>query len=178
MTHLEKFKQIDTFLFDVDGVLTDGKFLITEAGELLRSMNAKDGLAMKLALNAGYKIIIITGGRSIGVIDRLKALGIQQVYAGVHDKLSKYNEILELFDLEEENILYMGDDLPDYPVMRRVGMPCCPSDAVQEVKSVSFYISPKGGGDGCVRDVIEKVMKLNGKWPVLDIVQPFEAKLE
>ena len=176
MTHLEKFKQIDTFIFDVDGVLTDGRFLITEAGELLRSMNAKDGLAMKLALNAGYKMFIVTGGRSVGVIDRLKALGIQKVYAGVHDKLTKYKELLELFDLDEEKILYMGDDLPDYPVMRRVGMPCCPADAVQEVKSVSFYISPRAGGDACVRDVIEKVLKLNGDWPSLGTPDPFNAE--
>lgn len=166
MIGLEKFREINTFIFDVDGVLTDGRLLITEKGELLRSMNAKDGLAMKLALNANYRIIIITGGNSIGVIDRLKALGIEQVYGSIGDKLKKYEEILSLFDLNEEHILYMGDDLPDYSVMRRVGMPCCPADAVQEVKSVSRYISHKKGGEACVRDVIEKVLKLNGDWPI------------
>ncbi len=171
MIGLEKFKEINTFIFDVDGVLTDGRFLITEKGELLRSMNAKDGMAMKIALNANYRIIIITGGRSMGVVDRLKALGIEHVYAGVWNKVEKYDEILKLFDLNEEHILYMGDDLPDYPVMRRVGLPCCPADAIQEVKSISLYTSPRNGGDACVRDVIEKVLKLNGDWPVMGNVE-------
>ncbi len=166
MIGLEKFKDVTTFMFDVDGVLTDGRFLITEKGELLRSMNAKDGMAMKLALNANYRIIIITGGRSVGVVDRLKALGIEYVYSGIHNKIEKYDEVIALFDLNEEHILYMGDDLPDYSVMRRVGLPCCPNDAVQECKSISLYVSPKKGGDGAVRDVIEKVLKLNGDWPI------------
>ena len=131
---------------------------------------------MKMALNANYRIIIITGGRSVGVVDRLKALGIEQVYSGVWNKIEKYDEILKLFDLNEEHILYMGDDLPDYPVMRRVGMPCCPADAVQEVKSISLYVSPRKGGDACVRDVIEKVLKLNGDWPIMGNaeVEPLE----
>lgn len=166
MIGLEKFKDITTFMFDVDGVLTDGRFQITEKGELLRSMNAKDGMAMKLALNANYRIIIITGGRSAGVVDRLKALGIEYVYSGIHNKIEKYEEMVSLFDLDEEHILYMGDDLPDYPVMRRVGLPCCPNDAVQECKSISLYVSGRKGGDCAVRDVIEKVLKLNGDWPI------------
>ena len=165
-------------MLDVDGVLTNGQLLITEAGELLRSMNVKDGYAMKVALTKGYRIIIITGGRSKGVVDRLKALGIEQVYSGIWDKLTKYKEVIDLFDLDESEILYVGDDIADYPVMRRVGMPCTPADGCQENKSVSFYITKKNGGQGCVREVIEMVLKLNGDWPIMGNVGVESMDLE
>ncbi|MCB0654336.1 MAG: HAD-IIIA family hydrolase [Saprospiraceae bacterium] len=164
MNLLEAFKDIDTFIFDVDGVLTDSNFLITETGELLRTMNVRDGYAMKRALDEGYRICIITGGNSKGVTIRLKALGIEEVHSGIKNKISTYNQIVERLELEEGGILYMGDDLPDYEVMRRVGLPACPVDAVEEIREIANYISPFKGGMGCVRDVIEKVLRLQGKW--------------
>ena len=169
MNYLENLKQVRNFIFDVDGVLTDGRLLITESGEMLRTMNAKDGLVMKLALEKNYKIFIITGGRSLGVTKRLKGLGISYIYTGIHDKLAKYDELVELFNLNEEETLYMGDDLPDHAPMRRVGFPCCPADAAPEIQSICLYVSGKKGGDGCVRDVIEKVLKLNGDWLISPI---------
>lgn len=164
MNLLESFKDIQTFIFDVDGVLTDSTLLITEKGELLRQMNVRDGYAMKHAIEEGYRICIITGGNSAGVTSRLKGLGIQEIHSGISNKILTYNQLVERHDLDEGSILYMGDDLPDYEVMRRVGLPACPNDAAQEIIELAQYVSPFKGGTGCVRDVIEKVMKLHGKW--------------
>lgn len=164
MNVLEKFKDVTTFIFDVDGVLTDNSLLITESGELLRSMNARDGFAMKLALESDYNIAIITGGKSEGVIKRLNGLGIVDIYKGINDKVEAFNDYIEQNGINPENILYMGDDIPDFDVMRRVGLPTCPADAVTEILQVAQYVSPKLGGKGCVRDVIEKVMRLHNKW--------------
>ncbi len=161
---LKRFTGIHTFIFDVDGVLTDASLLVTEAGELLRTMSAKDGYAMRTAIEAGYRILILTGAQSEGVVSRLKELGIGDIVWGVRNKLKPYEEYLDAFGLEEDGILYMGDDMPDIPVMKRVGLPTAPADAVPEVQQVSHYISPYNGGKGCVRDVIEKVLKLNGHW--------------
>jgi 3-deoxy-D-manno-octulosonate 8-phosphate phosphatase (KDO 8-P phosphatase) len=164
MNLLEAFKDIHTFIFDVDGVLTDGSLLITEKGELLRTMNVKDGYAMKHALDKGYRICIITGGNSVGVNSRLKALGITEIHSGIGKKIATYNQVIEHLQLDEGGILYLGDDIPDYEVMRRVGLPACPADAVQEIIEIANYISPFKGGQGCVRDVIEKVLRLQNKW--------------
>ncbi len=161
---LRDFRKIHTLFFDVDGVMTNGELLITEKGELLRKMNVRDGFALKRAIQENLRIFVITGGSSKGTIDRLKALGIQEIISGAHNKLKHYEALLDQYELEEEGILYMGDDLPDYQVMRRVGLPCCPSDAAPEIKEICKYISPFKGGEGCVRDVLEKVMKLNGVW--------------
>lgn len=164
MNHLEKFRNIHTFIFDVDGVLTDCTILVTEDGNLLRTMNMRDGYAIKRAVNAGYRICIITGGTSEGVRLRLEGLGASDIYMGRQEKLETYEEIIDEYDLDEEGILYMGDDLPDYPVMRRVGLPTCPADAAPEILSIAKYVSIYGGGKGCVREVIEKVMRLQGQW--------------
>ncbi len=164
MNNLEDFKDIHTMIFDVDGVLTNSQLIITESGQLLRKMNTRDGYAMKMALESGLRICIITGGNSQGVATRLKGLGIQDIYTGIKDKLSVLEEIVDLYDLKLGGVLYMGDDIPDYDPMTKVGMPVCPSDATIEIQRVSRYISPRKGGDGCVRDVIEKVLKLQGKW--------------
>lgn len=161
---LRDFRHIHTFIFDVDGVFTNGDLLITEKGELLRKMNVKDGYAIKKAIEEGFRIIVITGGTSKGTISRLEALGIKDVISGAHNKLKYYERLVDLYELEEEGILYMGDDIPDYAVMRRVGLPCCPKDAVPEIREIAKYISPEKGGEGCVRDVVEKVLKLNKKW--------------
>lgn len=164
MNQLEKFAEIHTFIFDVDGVLTNNEVLITEDGKLLRKMNVKDGLAIKLAIQAGYNFCIITGGKSEGVRKRLEGLGIQDIYVDQQHKLDAYLEYVNEKDLDPEGILYMGDDLPDYPVMRRVGLPACPQNSAPEVIGIAKYISPFNGGEGCARDVIEKVMRIQEKW--------------
>ena len=164
MNILELFMPIRTFVFDVDGVLTDGTLMLTEDGHMLRSMNIKDGYAMQLAIKKGYKIWVITGGNSEAVRSRLNRLGINDVHIGIESKKEKLHLMTLASDINYENILYMGDDIPDYAVMQQCGLPCCPGDAVSEIKSISKYISPLSGGKGCVRDVIEKVLKLNGDW--------------
>ena len=164
MNILELFAPIRTFIFDVDGVLTNGSLLATEDGQLLRSMNIKDGYALQLAIKKGYQVWVITGARSEGVIKRLNRLGIKDVHTGVETKKELMLEIAQATQTPLESILYMGDDIPDFAAMQLCGLPCCPQDAVSEIKGVSVYISPLGGGQGCARDVIEKVLKLNGDW--------------
>jgi 3-deoxy-D-manno-octulosonate 8-phosphate phosphatase (KDO 8-P phosphatase) len=127
-------------------------------------MNTRDGFAIKEAIKFGFKVFIITGGKSSGVRSRLEGLGCTAIYDGISDKMDAFEEILDVYDVDQDDVLYMGDDIPDYEVMRRVGIPACPSDAAPEIKHLSRYISPKNGGEGCVRDVIEKVLKLNKKW--------------
>ena len=155
---------IKTFIFDVDGVLTDGKILITNEGELLRSFDTKDGYAMKCALVQGYKIAIITGGRNQGVEERFKELGVYDIYMGAHYKLDAFQDLLDNYDLDPETILYIGDDVPDIPVIEKVGLGCCPADAVSDVKAMADYVSHKNGGEGCVRELIEQVLRVQGKW--------------
>jgi 3-deoxy-D-manno-octulosonate 8-phosphate phosphatase (KDO 8-P phosphatase) len=162
---LAHFRHIHTFIFDVDGVLTNGQLLITEEGKMLRRMNVRDGYAMKKALDEGYNLVILTSGKSEGVFDRLRALGIEDIISHSKNKLSEYEKYLDAHpELDEDGILYLGDDIPDLEVMRRVGLPCCPSDGAPEIRAVSHYVSTFKGGEGCVRDVIEKVLKLNGLW--------------
>ena len=161
----DKMKAVKAFIFDIDGVLTNNDVLVTEQGELLRSMHIRDGQAIKWAIQAGYPICIITGGRSEGTKKRLTDLGIEEYYSNVKDKTTAFRSFLERQDLKQLQICYMGDDLPDLPVLRSVGLSCSPADGVPEVKAVADYISPFAGGRGCVRDIIEKVMKLQNKWP-------------
>lgn len=163
-SYKQELHKITTIILDVDGVLTNSLVTITTDGQLLRQMNIKDGYAMKTAVDAGLKICIISGGKNDGVKSRLQNLGIQDVYLGIHDKIEKFHEIKDAYQLNTDEILYMGDDLPDYPVMKLVGLPCCPQDAAPEIKAISKYISPKNGGDGCVRDVLEQILKIQGKW--------------
>ena len=164
MNVLELFKEITTFVFDVDGVLTDGTVLLLENGLQARQMHVKDGLALQMAIKNGYRVFIISGGSSEPVIRRLQYLGVEEIHLGLKDKLKFFEGLKEQFGLQWNEILFMGDDLPDLPVMEKVGLPCCPKDAVSEVKAVSKYISSIKGGKGCVREVIEKVLKLNGHW--------------
>ncbi len=163
-SYKEIMSEISTFMFDVDGVLTDGIVTVTTRGELVRSMHTKDGYALKGAVNAGYNVCIISGGDNEGVRIRLNGLGIKDIYLGTHNKKDQFEKYIRLYKLKPENILYMGDDIPDFPVMRKVALPCCPKDAVPEIQDVSVYISQKKGGKGCVRDVIEQVLKVQGKW--------------
>ena len=164
ISYKELMPQIDTFIFDVDGVLTNGIVSVHSNGDLVRQMSIKDGYALKTAVDAGYRVCIISGGSSEGVRLRLQGLGITDIYLGAHDKIQQYNELLEKYNLNPENVLYMGDDVPDYPVMELVGFACAPQDAAPEIKEISKYISPKKGGDGCARDVIEQIMRVQGKW--------------
>ena len=166
MNYLEKFKDINTFIFDVDGVLTNSEIIVLESGKLLRKMSIRDGYAIKHAMKSGYRVAIITGGKSEGVVTRLKNLGVEDVYYGISDKVDAYQELVYTYDLNPVQILYMGDDFPDIEVMHKVGIAACPKDAAHEVISVADYISPIEGGKGCARDVIEKVMRLHGKWMV------------
>ena len=164
MNILEKFRPVRTFIFDVDGVLTDGRVLLLENGLQARTMNIKDGLALQMALRNKYKVIIVSGAASEPVIHRFQYLGLHEIHLGVPDKLKFVNHFLQNNSLGWEEVLFMGDDLPDIPVLEKAGLGCCPADAASDVLKISRYISPFSGGMGCVRDVIEKVLKLNGHW--------------
>ncbi|MFN7012720.1 MAG: KdsC family phosphatase [Bacteroidia bacterium] len=164
-SYLRKLHFINTFIFDVDGVLTDGSVILMPDGDYVRTMNIKDGYAMQAAVKAGYRLAVISAGKmSEGVKKRLVNLGIQDIYLGVSDKKDAYETILYSYHLKTENIAYMGDDLPDYEVMHSAGFAACPADAAPEILSIAHYVSPYNGGKGCVRDLIEKVMRLHGKW--------------
>lgn len=163
-SYKEIMNQITTFIFDVDGVLTDSSVHVTENGEMLRIMNIRDGFAMKAALENGYNVCIISGGKNEGVRIRLRNLGINDIHLGSPDKVETFKEYIELYNIKPESVLYMGDDIPDYHVMQLVGLPTCPQDSSPEIKAISAYISHKNGGKGAVRDVIEQVMKAQGKW--------------
>ncbi len=160
----ENLKNIDTFIFDYDGVLTDGTLLISSDGQMLRTANVRDGYALQLAKKLGYRIIVISGGTFEGVKMRFKALKIDEVYLGVTDKYKFFKEYISEQNINPENILYMGDDIPDIETMRHVGVATCPADAAEEVKAIAHYISANNGGRSCVRDIIEQVLKLHGKW--------------
>jgi 3-deoxy-D-manno-octulosonate 8-phosphate phosphatase (KDO 8-P phosphatase) len=164
MNILHLFKPITTFVFDVDGVLATEILVILQGGDMARNMNSKDGYALQLAVKKGYRVVIISGGTSDPVRQRLERLGVKDVFLGVHNKKETLLEYVQLHQLRWEEIMYMGDDIPDYVVMQMVGLPCCPADAVAEIKQISRYISAFQGGKGCGRDVIEKVLKLNGHW--------------
>lgn len=160
----EYLKDITTFILDVDGVLTDGSVLVTTSGEMLRRMNVKDGYALKTALMKGYNVCIISGGSNEGVRDRLKGLGVTDIYLGAHHKEEPLGEYLDIHGINPENALYMGDDVPDIPAMKMVALATCPQNAVAEVKAICDYVSHKNGGEGCVRDIIEQVLKVRGDW--------------
>ena len=165
MNILQQFKPIKLIVMDVDGVLTDGKILLLESLEMARNMHVKDGYAMQLAIKKGYQIVIISGATDGGAVShRLKKLGINEVHQGIKDKATLLSTIINKGDFTKEQVLFIGDDIPDYHAMKLVGLACCPADAVSEIKSISNYISPLNGGEGCVRDIIEKVLKLNGHW--------------
>ncbi|MEQ8908724.1 MAG: HAD-IIIA family hydrolase [Vicingaceae bacterium] len=159
-----KLRPISAIMLDVDGVLTDGMVITLPDGDQVRRMNIKDGYALQHAVKKGYHISIISGGTSESVRKRLNGLGIEEVNLGCKNKVKVFEELKTKFNLKTEEILYMGDDIPDYRVMQQVGFAACPKDAAEEIKSISHYISPKKGGEGAVRDLIEQVLKLQGKW--------------
>ncbi len=164
MSYLNNLKNIKAFVFDVDGVFTDGSVYLLPEGNMCRVMNVLDGYAVVKALKYGYKICVITGGDDAMVKHRIHYLGIEDYYAKVSNKIEKYEAFKQKYSLADEEILSMGDDLPDLEMMKRSGTATCPENAVPEIKAISNYISPIQGGKGAVRDVIEQVMKAQGTW--------------
>ncbi len=166
MNLLERFSQIKTFVFDMDGVLTDGSLIILPGNEYIRTMNIKDGYALQLAVKKGYNVVVISGSISKPSAERLEYLGVRNVFMKVKDKEEVLAQFLLSNHLKWEETLFMGDDIPDLEVMKLVGLAACPADAVPEVKAISTFISSINGGKGCVREVIEKVLKLKNDWVV------------
>lgn len=161
---LSKFKKIRCIVLDVDGVLTDGTIMVTESGEFLRSFNVKDGYAIQLAVKRGIKVFVISGGQSEGVFERMKRLGVDQIHLGISNKLSLLQKISSSERLKPDEILFVGDDIPDLESMRWCGVSVCPADAAEDIKKISSFISPFKGGKGVVRDIIEKILKLQDNW--------------
>ena len=161
---LHKFKDITTFIFDVDGVLTDGSVYVNDTGVQTRSFNIKDGYALQLAVKCGYNVCAISGSRSKIAMHRLNSLGIKDVYLGCGNKIENFKVYINERGISPMNVMYMGDDIPDLEVMKQVGLPVCPADAAEEIKAVCEYISHLPGGKGAARDVIEKVLKVQERW--------------
>jgi len=159
-----RLKSINTFVFDVDGVLTDGKVLLESSGAMTRTMSTRDGYIIQRALQKGYNICIITLGNSIMVEKRMNFLGVNDVFSSVENKLDTLNSYCESKNISLKNVLYMGDDMPDLDCIKAVNIGTCPKDAVPEVREVSDYISHVNGGNGSVRDVMEQVLKVKGDW--------------
>ncbi len=155
---------INTLIFDYDGVLTDGTVLTTENGDQLRTGYVRDGYALHLAIKKGYNVAIISGGTSTSILKRCETLNLKDVYIGIGNKIETFKNYIAQKNVSSDQVLYMGDDIPDYKVMQMVGLPSCPADAAEEIKSVSKFISSYKGGHGCVRDIIEQLMKVQGKW--------------
>lgn len=159
-----RLKDITTFILDVDGVMTNGKIIYTHDGKIDRQFYAKDGYAIKYAISKGYRVAIISGGMQENVRTRLNSLGVEDVFLKAFNKIEVYEKFIEEKKIDPKNILYMGDDNPDLDVLKVVGISSCPNDASVDVKSICDYISHKDGGMGCVRDVIEQVMRIHKKW--------------
>ena len=157
-------KKIKAVVFDVDGVLSRQTITLSHDGEPLRTVNIKDGYAIQLAQKLGLRIVILTGGKAEAVRLRYAGLGVEDIFMGCAVKVTTYHELLEKYQLKNEDVIYMGDDIPDYEVMRLCGCPCCPADACPDIKDISVYISSYKGGEGCGRDVIEQVLRAQGKW--------------
>lgn len=155
---------VTTFIFDYDGVMTDGTVYMDSSGDPLRTSNVKDGYAIQLAGKLGYHLAVISGAVVTNITKRLNMLGVKDVFTGVPDKVLKLEEYMAQYHLDPKQIVFMGDDIPDLRVMRRVGVPACPADAADEVKQISAFVSSRPGGRGCVRDIIEQTLKVQGKW--------------
>lgn len=158
------FKNIKAIIFDVDGVLSTSTISMDADGQPVRSLNIKDGYAIQLAVKRGLHLAIITGGKTENVRKRYEGLGLKDIHLGVSMKLEVYEQFKAKYGLDDSEILYVGDDIPDFEIMQHCGMPCCPSDASPEIKSISSYVSPCMGGQGCAREIIELVLKAKDKW--------------
>lgn len=168
MNQLEKFRSVKTFLFEISGVITTKQVLINSKGEWLNKLSIRDLFAMEKAVEAGFRIGIISHGKMKGLKKRLEKIGIKDFYLNVSDKLPAYEFFVSEYEYHSDDVLFMGQDLDDYTVLRKVGLPCCPKDAAPEILTCVQYIAPFQGGEGCVRDVIEKVLRLQDKWPKLE----------
>ena len=157
-------KRIKAIIFDVDGVLSAETITLAVDGEPLRTVNIKDGYAIQLAVKMGLRVVILTGGTTEAVRLRYQRLGVEDIYMGCAVKVKTYDEFLRKYGLTDADVMYMGDDIPDLEIMRRVGCPVCPQDACADVKDASIYVSPHKGGCGCGRDVIEQTLRAHGKW--------------
>ena len=157
-------QKIRAIIFDIDGVLSSETITLSAEGEPLRTVNIKDGYAIQLAIKLGLRIVIISGARNQSVRVRYEGLGVEDIYLGCAVKIETYDGILRKYGLVDEEVMYMGDDIPDLEIMRRVGCPVCPNDACSEIKEVSLYVSDRQGGCGCGRDVIEQTLRAQGKW--------------
>jgi 3-deoxy-D-manno-octulosonate 8-phosphate phosphatase (KDO 8-P phosphatase) len=164
INYKEKLQPIKAFVFDFDGVMTDGSVWVYADRETVRAGNIKDGYAVQYAVKKGYMVAVISGATSASINNRMQMLGVEQIYTGCGDKIKTYEHFLEVNHLTDNQVLYMGDDLPDYPVMRRAGVAACPADAAVEIKEIADYVSLFEGGHGAVRDVIEQVLRLHGNW--------------
>ncbi len=163
---LQKFKKIRCFVFDIDGVMTNGKLHLSTDGQFVRETDIKDGYALQLAAKSGYTVMIVSGAHNDAVVNRLNYLGITEVHTGIKDKLNFVKAFITAKNIHPEEMLYMGDDVPDLDLFHFAGISACPKDAVADLKAQAMYISRFPGGAGCVRDVIEKVLKLHNKWPL------------
>ncbi len=164
ISYKEKLNNIKTVILDVDGVLTDNSLILLPTGEMVRTMNCRDGYAMQLAIKKGIRIAVITGGRDEAVVNRLKYLGLTDIYINQRDKVDAFQDLIFSYGLNPDEIAYMGDDYPDLAVMSLVGLPTCPNDASMDVRKAAEYISPENGGKGCVRDLLEQILKVQGLW--------------
>ena len=156
--------KIKAIIFDVDGVLSAETITLDTSGEPLRTVNIKDGYAIQLAMKMGLRIVILTGGNTYAVKVRYEHLGVEDIYMKCAVKINTYNDFIGKYGLKDEEVIYMGDDIPDYEVMKRCGCPCCPADACPDIKDICVYVSDRIGGHGCGRDVIEQVLRAQGKW--------------
>ncbi|MBO4485987.1 MAG: HAD-IIIA family hydrolase [Prevotella sp.] len=157
-------RKIRALIFDVDGVLSRQTISLHPNGEPMRTVNIKDGYALQHAVKCGVTVAIISGAKTEAVRKRYEGLGLTDIVLGAAVKLTAYEDLLKKYNLTDEEVLYMGDDIPDYEIMKRAGVPCCPADAAQEIKDIARYVSSLNGGEGCGRDVIEQVLKVQGKW--------------
>ena len=164
MNYKTKLHEIKAFVFDFDGVMTDGAVWMYGDKEAVRAGNIKDGYAIQYAVKKGYIVTVISGATSLSINNRMESLGVPKIYTGAANKLEVYRRFMTEYGLKREEVLFMGDDIPDYEVMKESGVSCCPSDAATEIKEVADYLSIYGGGQGCVRDVIEQTLRLHGNW--------------
>ncbi|MDB9932761.1 HAD hydrolase family protein [Flavobacteriales bacterium] len=163
-SYKQQLHLIKTVFLDIDGVITDSKLIMHPSGEFLRNMSTRDGYAIKKAANSGIKVFIISGGSSESMRKRLAFLDVSEIHMGVKDKVAVLNTILDSHGFTKEEAIYMGDDIPDYAVMQEVGISACPKDACNEILGIADYVSHKNGGEGAVRDVLEQLLKIKGKW--------------
>lgn len=157
-------KKISTVIFDVDGVLSNNTIPMDAEGQPLRTMNIKDGYAIQLAVKMGINIAIITGGSDDAIQLRYSKLGVKEIFMGCAVKITTYKELCQRLGISDDEVIYVGDDIPDYEIMKRVGCPCCPSDACNDIKEISTYVSPAPGGNGCARDILEQILRAKGLW--------------